>query len=56
MARATGEATVGGRRVERDGRLRALRCAGGAAYELGTRDRDHGVPLQPFADGQTSVI
>jgi hypothetical protein len=38
--------------VWQDGRPRALRCAGGAAYELGTRDRDHGVPLQPFADGQ----
>jgi hypothetical protein len=24
---------------------------GGAAYELGMRERDHGVPIQPFADG-----
>jgi hypothetical protein len=42
--RATGEVTV-------DGRSRTLHCVGGAAYELGTRDRDHGVPLQPFSDG-----
>jgi hypothetical protein len=24
---------------------------GGAAYELGMRERDHGMPIQPFADG-----
>jgi hypothetical protein len=24
---------------------------GGAAYELGMREHDHGVPIQPFADG-----
>jgi hypothetical protein len=24
---------------------------GGAAYELGMRERDHGVPIQPFPDG-----
>jgi hypothetical protein len=23
----------------------------GAAYELGMREHDHGVPIQPFADG-----
>jgi hypothetical protein len=28
-----------------------LACAGGAAYELGMRERDHGVPLQPYPDG-----
>jgi hypothetical protein len=28
-----------------------LECAGGAAYELGMRERDHGVPLQPYPDG-----
>lgn len=28
-----------------------LTATGSAAYELGTRDTDHGVPLQPFADG-----
>jgi hypothetical protein len=38
--------------VEREGLspLR-LRLAGGAAYELGVRERDHGVELQPFPDG-----
>jgi hypothetical protein len=24
---------------------------GGAAYELGMREQDHGFPIQPFADG-----
>ncbi len=28
-----------------------LACVAGAAYELGMRERDHGVPLQPFPDG-----
>jgi hypothetical protein len=27
-----------------------LTCAGGAAYELGMRERDHGIPVQPFPD------
>jgi hypothetical protein len=38
--------------VERRGRppLR-LECAGAAAYELGMRETDHGIPLQPFTDG-----
>ena len=38
--------------VERDGGapLR-LELTGGAAYELGVRERDHGVQLQPFPDG-----
>ena len=40
--------------VWRDGRSRSLRCAGAATYELGTRERDHGVPLQPFADGEAT--
>jgi hypothetical protein len=30
---------------------RELRSDHGAAYELGMRERDHGVPLAPFADG-----
>jgi hypothetical protein len=39
-------------RVERDGQPPAdLAVVGGAAYELGMRDRDHGVPIQPFPDG-----
>jgi hypothetical protein len=39
-------------KVERAGRPHAhLGVAGSAAYEFGTRDTDHGVPLQPFPDG-----
>jgi hypothetical protein len=30
---------------------RELRVRGGAAYELGMREKDHGMPLQPFPDG-----
>ena len=38
--------------VERDGRPpQRLQLTGGAAYELGMRDTDHGIPLQPFPDG-----
>ncbi len=38
--------------VERKGRkpLR-LECAGAAAYELGMRETDHGIPIQPYPDG-----
>lgn len=37
--------------VERPGQpSRALRVAGGATYELGMRERDHGVAIQPFGD------
>ena len=38
--------------VERDGRppLR-LTCAGAAAYEIGMRETDHGIPVQPYGDG-----
>jgi hypothetical protein len=28
-----------------------LRCSGGAAYELGMREHDHGMAIQPFSDG-----
>lgn len=28
-----------------------LRVSGGATYELGMRERDHGIPIQPFPDG-----
>lgn len=38
---ATLEASAGGR---------TLRCAGGAAYELGMRERDHGLPVEPYPD------
>jgi hypothetical protein len=38
--------------VNRPGeRSRTLRTAHGAAYELGMRERDHGVPIAPFPDG-----
>ena len=38
--------------VERPGRpARHLTLAGGAAYELGMREIDHGIPIQPYPDG-----
>ena len=38
--------------VELDGRPpETLRVSGAAAYEFGTRDKDHGIPVQPFPDG-----
>jgi hypothetical protein len=38
--------------IERKGEPdRELAVRGGAAYELGMRERDHGVPIQPFPDG-----
>jgi hypothetical protein len=37
--------------VERPGQpAQVLTCAGGAAYELGMRERDHGMAIQPFPD------
>jgi hypothetical protein len=27
-----------------------LEVRGGATYELGMREHDHGIPLQPFSD------
>jgi hypothetical protein len=37
--------------VERPGRpAQTLTCSGGAAYELGMRERDHGMAIQPFPD------
>ncbi len=39
-------------KVERpDEKHARVEVAGAAVYELGTRDTDHGVPLQPFSDG-----
>ena len=39
-------------KVERAGKRHAhLEVSGAAAYELGTRDTDHGIPLQPYPDG-----
>jgi len=38
--------------VEQEGRApRRLSLAGGAAYELGMRETDHGIPIQPYPDG-----
>jgi hypothetical protein len=38
--------------VEQPGRpSRQLTLPGGAAYELGMRETDHGIPIQPFPDG-----
>jgi hypothetical protein len=37
--------------VERGGRERAFRALGTAAYEIGLREQDHGVPVQPHSDG-----
>jgi hypothetical protein len=38
--------------VERPGLpRRELTLAAGAAYELGMRERDHGIPIQPYPDG-----
>lgn len=39
-------------KVERPGRRHArVALAGAAAYELGMRETDHGVPIQPYEDG-----
>jgi len=38
--------------VEPDGATpRTLSLEGGAAYEFGMRETDHGIPLQPYPDG-----
>jgi hypothetical protein len=38
--------------IERPGRApRRLNLQGGGAYELGMRETDHGVPIQPYPDG-----
>lgn len=38
--------------VERPGRAsRHLTLSAGAAYEFGMRETDHGIPIQPYADG-----
>jgi hypothetical protein len=34
-----------------DGEPERLEVAGAAAYELGMRETDHGIPLQPYPDG-----
>jgi hypothetical protein len=35
----------------RGGEPERLEVSGGAAYEIGMRDTDHGIPLQPYPDG-----
>jgi hypothetical protein len=39
--------------VERKGSAEPVELVveGGAAYELGMRERDHGIPILPFPDG-----
>jgi hypothetical protein len=38
--------------IERKGaEPRRLECIGAAAYEIGMREADHGIPLQPYPDG-----
>ena len=38
--------------VEQKGKpSRRLSLSGGAAYEFGMRETDHGIPLQPYPDG-----
>jgi hypothetical protein len=38
--------------VERPGKPdQKLTLAGGAAYEFGMRETDHGIPIQPYPDG-----
>jgi alpha-beta hydrolase superfamily lysophospholipase len=41
--------------VERRGSKRTLRATGSAAYEIGLREKDHGIPMQPYPDGSVSV-
>jgi hypothetical protein len=38
--------------VLEDGRTERLRAAQAATYELGIRETDHGIPLQPYDDGR----
>ena len=42
--------------VEQPGRpARRLSLPGGGAYELGMRETDHGIPIQPFPDGYATM-
>ena len=42
--------------VEREGaQPEKLSVAGGAAYEIGMRETDHGIPLQPYPDGEPAA-
>ncbi|HEV7919139.1 MAG TPA: hypothetical protein VGO97_06130 [Solirubrobacterales bacterium] len=35
-----------------DGRQIRLHSTGGGVYEYGSRDKSHGIPIEPFADGE----
>jgi len=38
--------------IERPGRdPERIELSGAAAYEIGMREADHGIPLQPYPDG-----
>ena len=37
--------------TRKDGEPQRLEVTGAAAYEIGMRDTDHGIPLQPYPDG-----
>jgi hypothetical protein len=37
--------------VERDGARQRLEATGTGAYEIGMRETDHGIPVQPYPDG-----
>ena len=37
--------------VDRSGAKRTFRAAGSAAYEIGMRETDHGITMQPYPDG-----
>jgi len=37
--------------IERDGETRTVEVTGAAAYEIGMRETDHGIPIQPYPDG-----
>jgi hypothetical protein len=39
--------------VEREGaESQKFSVNGGAAYEIGMRETDHGIPLEPYPDGE----
>lgn len=37
--------------VERDGKTERIAVTGAAAYEFGSGEKDHGIPVQPYPDG-----
>jgi alpha-beta hydrolase superfamily lysophospholipase len=42
--------------VDRGGVRRRLDAAGSAAYEIGMRETDHGIPMQAYPDGPDAVV